>query len=106
MMYARTHEVEDPVCRRSCRSTLRSHRKRIDLSRVQPGDTLPSNAEEDVVQEEERDRSFRNLFLVSVALFLGISNEHGDDQVTHELPCSSVHHHLASSPSLDVRDLD
>ena len=100
-----THEVEDPVRRCSSSRAFGSHRQRIDLCRVEPRHTLPTDPEEDVVQEEECNRRLCHLSLMRVSLLFGVSNEHGDDKITHKLAGSSVHHHLTTAPSLNIRNL-
>jgi len=70
------------------------------------GAYLESNAEEDIVQEEECHAGFCHFCLMSVAWQLVIPYHHRDDQVTETLACSSVHEHLPSTPALNVGNTD
>lgn len=99
-----THEIEDPIRRRAQRRALCTHGQRVDLRRIQPRHTLPADAEEYVVQEEEGDGAFRPLATCVKAdgEVLVIPDTDGDNGVAEELTRRGVHHHLASAPALDV----
>lgn len=65
------HEIEDPIRRSSQRGTFIPHTQTIDFCREEPWYTLEANAEEDVVQKEERHRRGSKLLLRDdIALFL------------------------------------
>jgi hypothetical protein len=82
--------------------TLLSHRNTVNLRRIEPRHALESNAEEDVVEEEERHTGAGNLVLMCVSWFFVVAQEHGDDKVTEALSSGSVHDHLATAPSFHV----
>jgi hypothetical protein len=121
---SRTCDVKTlPVgCCPKC-SAFGSHSHGVDLCRVQlyavskvilppkahtttyPWNALPPNTKENVVQEEESDRSFRPSLVGTYRqrrVFV-VSNTNGDDRVAEKLTGCSVHHHLPSPPAFDIR---
>ena len=48
-----THEIEGPIGGRTDGRSFGSHTERVDLDWVQPGNALPANTKEDIVQEEK-----------------------------------------------------
>lgn len=72
-----------------------------------PRNTLPSDSKENIVEEEECDGRFSPLpsrVLSQSRVRLIVPNADGDNRVAKELAGGGVHHHLASSPALDVGD--
>ena len=102
------HEVEDPVGGGADGGALCAHAERVDLDRVEPGHALPADAEEDVVEEEEGDRGRGHLLGLPrrVARQLVVPQQHGDDQVAHELASGAEHHQSPPPPPFDVGDRD
>lgn len=78
------------------------HGQRIDLGGIESRYSLPSDPEEDVVQEEKRNGGGCDLFLVSVTFKSGVSNEGCDEDVAECLACCGVHHEVPAAPALDV----
>lgn len=100
------HEIEYPICCCAISGTFGAYGERVDLSWIQPRNSLPSDAEENVVQEEECNGSGCHLFLVLVALELRVANEDGDEDVAECLACCCVHHEVSATPTFDVRNGD
>lgn len=71
-----------------------------------PWHALPSNAKENIVQEEKGYRCASHLFGARIGWLFVVSDQDRDDQVTETLSGCSVHHHLASAPALYIGDTD
>jgi hypothetical protein len=68
--------------------------------------SLPPNAEKDIVQKKERNGGGGNLcpLLLRITWNLCVSKQNRDHQVAKTLTCSGIHHHLPTAPSFNVGD--
>lgn len=120
------HEIKGPVGSGAEGCPLGAHAQRVDFGGVEPGDALPADAEEDVVEEEEGDGGGGDFFAAAVAGEFVVADQDGDHEVAETLAgCGDpyvrsvrghrsgsvrltgcVHHHLSSAPGFYVGDTD
>jgi hypothetical protein len=81
---------------------LGAHRDRVDLSRVKLRYTLLTDAKEDVIQEEARNRGGSDLFLVLVTFEFGVNDENCNEDVAKFLAGCCVHYRVSATPVFDV----
>lgn len=79
------HEVEGPVRGSAEGRPLGTVGERVDFCRVEPGDALPADAEEDVVEEEEGDGGGGDLLAAGVAGEFVVADEDCDHHVAETL---------------------
>ena len=97
-------EVDDPVGGRADGRALGPHRQAVDLGRIKPRHTLPADAEEDVVEEEEGDGRLGPLLVgrLPEARVLVVADADRDDGVADELAKRGVWRSGATFVSAEV----